>query len=163
MNNKRVIILLKQGYLIEGRGGCRGHYKRYADNRVTVEAISVGQHHDSSDGQNGSNNLVTEQNKGHFIHNVLCQTAQICPEEREKGLVQNMILNTNCASRAKRSRQNNFSHFREIILECDQCTHFLKYSDQPTIPRSKSLNSPFFPILMLGLNFSKSSSPHLDT
>ncbi len=33
----------------------------------------------------------------------------------------------------------------------------------PTIiPRSKSLKSPFFPILMLGLNFSKSSSPHLD-
>ncbi len=31
-----------------------------------------------------------------------------------------------------------------------------------TIPRSKSLKSPFFPILMLGLNFSKSSSPHLD-
>ncbi len=33
----------------------------------------------------------------------------------------------------------------------------------PTIiPRSESLKSPFFPILMLGLNFSKSSSPHLD-
>jgi len=31
-----------------------------------------------------------------------------------------------------------------------------------TIPRSKSLKSPFFPVLMLGLNFSKSSSPHLD-
>ncbi len=31
-----------------------------------------------------------------------------------------------------------------------------------TIPRSKSLKSPFFPILTLGLNFSKSSSPHLD-
>ncbi len=31
-----------------------------------------------------------------------------------------------------------------------------------TIPHSKSLKSPFFPILMLGLNFSKSSSPHLD-
>ncbi len=31
-----------------------------------------------------------------------------------------------------------------------------------TIPRSKSLKSTFFPILMLGLNFSKSSSPHLD-
>ncbi len=30
------------------------------------------------------------------------------------------------------------------------------------IPRSKSLKSPFFPVLMLGLNFSKSSSPHLD-
>ncbi len=29
-----------------------------------------------------------------------------------------------------------------------------------TIPRSKSLKSPFFPILMLGLNFSKSSLPH---
>ncbi len=170
MNNKRVIILLKQGYLIEGRGGCRGHYKRYADNRVTVEAISVGQHHDSSDGQNGSNNLVTEQNKGHFIHNVLSNSTNMPRRERESfwdifnitGLVQNMILNTNCASRAKRSRQNNFSHFRDIILECDQCTHFLKYSDQPTIPPSKSLNSPFFPILMLGLNFSKSSSPHLD-
>ncbi len=33
---------------------------------------------------------------------------------------------------------------------------------QTTIPRSKSLKSPFFPILMLGLNFRKSSSPHLD-
>ncbi len=31
-----------------------------------------------------------------------------------------------------------------------------------TIPHSKSLKSPFFPILMLGLNFSKSSLPHLD-
>ncbi len=32
-----------------------------------------------------------------------------------------------------------------------------------TIPLSKSLLNPlFFPILMLGLNFSKSSSPHLD-
>ncbi len=31
-----------------------------------------------------------------------------------------------------------------------------------TIPRSKSLKSPFFPVLMLGLNFSKTSSPHLD-
>ncbi len=31
-----------------------------------------------------------------------------------------------------------------------------------TIPHSKSLKSPFFPILLLGLNFSKSSSPHLD-
>ncbi len=31
-----------------------------------------------------------------------------------------------------------------------------------TIPRSKSLKSPFFPVLTLGLNFSKSSSPHLD-
>ncbi len=31
-----------------------------------------------------------------------------------------------------------------------------------TIPRSESLKSPFFPVLMLGLNFSKSSSPHLD-
>ncbi len=31
-----------------------------------------------------------------------------------------------------------------------------------TIPHSKSLKSPFFPILMLGLNFSKSSSPRLD-
>ncbi len=31
-----------------------------------------------------------------------------------------------------------------------------------TILRSKSLKSTFFPILMLGLNFSKSSSPHLD-
>ncbi len=30
-----------------------------------------------------------------------------------------------------------------------------------TIPCSKSLKSPFFPILMLGLIFSKSSSPHL--
>ncbi len=31
-----------------------------------------------------------------------------------------------------------------------------------TIPHSKSLKSPFFPILMLGLNFSNSSSSHLD-
>ncbi len=31
-----------------------------------------------------------------------------------------------------------------------------------TIPCSKSLKSPYFPILMLGLNFSKSFSPHLD-
>ncbi len=31
-----------------------------------------------------------------------------------------------------------------------------------TTPRSKSLKTHFFPILMLGLNFSKSSSPHLD-
>ncbi len=31
-----------------------------------------------------------------------------------------------------------------------------------TIPLSKSLKSPFFPILMFGLTFSKSSSPHLD-
>ncbi len=31
-----------------------------------------------------------------------------------------------------------------------------------TTPCSKSLKSPFFLILMLGLNFSKSSSPHLD-
>ncbi len=31
-----------------------------------------------------------------------------------------------------------------------------------TIPRSESLKSPFFPVLMLGLNFSKSSSSHLD-
>ncbi len=31
-----------------------------------------------------------------------------------------------------------------------------------TIPRSKSLKSLCFPILMLSLNFSKSSSPHLD-
>ncbi len=31
-----------------------------------------------------------------------------------------------------------------------------------TIPRSKSLKSPFFPNLMLGLSFSTSSSPHLD-
>ncbi len=30
-----------------------------------------------------------------------------------------------------------------------------------TIPHSKSLKSPCFPILMLGLNFSKTSSPHL--
>ncbi len=29
---------------------------------------------------------------------------------------------------------------------------------ETTIPRSKSLKSPFFPILMLGLNFKKSSS-----
>ncbi len=31
-----------------------------------------------------------------------------------------------------------------------------------TIPHSKSLKSPFFLILMLGLNFNKSSLPHLD-
>ncbi len=31
---------------------------------------------------------------------------------------------------------------------------------QDDLSRSKSLKSPFFPILMLGLNFSK--SPHLD-
>ncbi len=31
-----------------------------------------------------------------------------------------------------------------------------------TIPRSKPIKSSFFPVLMLGLNFSKSSSPHLD-
>ncbi len=31
-----------------------------------------------------------------------------------------------------------------------------------TIPRSKSLKSSFFPVLMLGFNFSKSSSSHLD-
>ncbi len=31
-----------------------------------------------------------------------------------------------------------------------------------TIARSESLKSPFFPVLMLGLNFSKPSSPHLD-
>ncbi len=38
----------------------------------------------------------------------------------------------------------------------------LKFIMPTTIPHSKSLKSPFFPILMLGLNFSKSSSPHLD-
>lgn len=73
---------MKQGYLIEGRGRCRGHYKRYADNRVTVKAISVGQHHDSSDGKNGSNNLVTEQNKG---HNVLSNSTNMTRRERERG------------------------------------------------------------------------------
>ncbi len=31
-----------------------------------------------------------------------------------------------------------------------------------TIPCSKSFKSPFFPVLMLGFNFSKLSSPHLD-
>lgn len=67
---------LKWGYLIEGRGRCRGHYKCYANNRVTVKAISVSQHHYSSDGQNGSNNLVKEQTKGHRHHNVLHQTAK---------------------------------------------------------------------------------------
>ncbi len=44
--------------------------------------------------------------------------------------------------------------------------HFLRYSDQPVWHQQpfhvQSLKSPFFPVLMLGLNFSKSSSPHLD-
>lgn len=84
MNNKRVITV-EAGYLIEGRGRCRGHYKRYADNRVTVKAISVGQHHDSSDGKNGSNNLVTEQNKGHCIHNVLSNSTNMACREGERG------------------------------------------------------------------------------
>ncbi len=47
---------------------------------------------------------------------------------------------------------------RSSVLEILRAAHLAP----TTIPRSKSLKSPFFPILMLGLNFSKSSSPHLD-
>ncbi len=51
-----------------------------------------------------------------------------------------------------------------VKIPVDQ--QFLKYSDQSVWHQQpfhiQSLKSPFFPVLMLGLNFSKSSSPHLD-
>ena len=44
-------------YLVEGRHGRRAHHQRYADDRVAVEAIRIGHHHDPSDGEDGGHNL----------------------------------------------------------------------------------------------------------
>lgn len=44
-------------HLVEGRHGCGAHHQCYADDRVAVEAICVGHHHDPSDGEDGSHNL----------------------------------------------------------------------------------------------------------
>lgn len=44
-------------YLVEGGRGCGAHHQRYANDRVAVEAIRVGHHHDASDGEDGGHNL----------------------------------------------------------------------------------------------------------
>ncbi len=53
-----------------------------------------------------------------------------------------------------------------VCVEIPVDQQFLKYSDQPVWHQQpfhvQSLKSSFFPVLMLGLNISKSSSPHLD-
>ncbi len=59
----------------------------------------------------------------------------------------------------------HFLFFGPSKIPVDQ--QFLKYSDQlvwhqQPIHIQSNLNPLFVPILMLGLNFSKSSSPHLD-
>lgn len=44
-------------YLVECGHGCRAHHQGYADDRVAVEAIRVGHHHDPSDGEDGGHDL----------------------------------------------------------------------------------------------------------
>jgi len=56
---------------------------------------------------------------------------------------------------------------RRLCVEIPVVQQFLKYSDQPVWHQQpfhvqSHLNSLSSPILMLSLNFSKSSSPHLD-
>lgn len=44
-------------YLVECGHGGRAHHQGYADDRVAVEAIRVGHHHDPSDGEDGGHDL----------------------------------------------------------------------------------------------------------
>ncbi len=58
------------------------------------------------------------------------------------------------------------SGFDVLCVKIPVDQQFVKYSDQSVWHQQpfhvQSLKSSFFPVLMLGLNFSKSSSPHLD-
>jgi hypothetical protein len=44
-------------YLVEGGHGRGAHHQGYADDRVAVEAIGIGHHHDASNGKDGSHDL----------------------------------------------------------------------------------------------------------
>ncbi len=76
---------------------------------------------------------------------------------------------TQITTRYNQGMQNTIS---ERTLEMDVCENPSRSAVSEilrparlaptTIPRSMSLKSPFFPVLMLSLNFSKSSSSHLD-
>lgn len=55
--SKRLGELVLGAYLVEGRHGRGAHRQGYADDRVAVEAICVGHHHDPSDGEDGSHYL----------------------------------------------------------------------------------------------------------
>ncbi len=68
---------------------------------------------------------------------------------------------TKCAKKTSPTPLHHPHHQPEPLRQ-GRMIHAFMFFTLSTIPRSKSLKSPFFPILMLALNFSKSSSPHLD-